>query len=231
MSFEGILLVDKPAGMTSFDVVHRLRRRTGVQTIGHGGTLDPFATGVLVMLVGRAYTKTASQFLHDDKEYQAVLQLGIATDSHDCDGKETARSSVIPTQEDIEKVLTRFQGKVQQTPPMFSAKKINGKRLYELARKGKEVERAPVEVTMTTTLIRYEYPELELHVACSKGTYIRTIAHDVGTILGSYAYVKALRRLRSGKYTIDQCTPLDKLLSLEFPIENYFLRVNHAHIS
>ena len=214
---EGILLIDKPPGMTSFSVVAALRRRLGVKKIGHSGTLDPFATGLLVMLVGRNFTKLADSFISDDKEYKAILRLGVATDSYDSDGQVVANSDKKPSLEEVQEAIGHFQGKIEQVPPMFSAKKIGGKRLYEMARKGIEVERKPCLVEVTTTLLRYEYPELEIHVTCSKGTYIRSIGHEIGTRLGSYAYLTALRRLRSGNFRLEESIPLQELMDSTGP--------------
>ena len=211
MSFaiqEGMLLIDKPAGMTSFQVVARCRKLTGVQKIGHGGTLDPFATGVLVVLVGRKFTRMADQFLCDEKEYTATLLLGSATDTHDLEGQVTERSEYVPSLQEIEAAVAAFQGTFQQIPPMFSAKRIGGKRLYELARKGKEIERASVSVTCKITIEEYSYPHLKIHVTCSKGTYIRVLAHDIGIKLGSFAHLIALRRVRSGNFKIGECVAL-----------------------
>ena len=218
---EGILLIDKPPGMTSFSVVAALRRRLGVKKIGHSGTLDPFATGLLVMLVGRNFTKLADSFISDDKEYKAILHLGVATDSYDSDGEIVANSDKRPSLEEVQEVISHFQGKIEQVPPMFSAKKIGGKRLYEMARKGLEVERKPCHVEVTTTLLRYKYPELEIHVTCSKGTYIRSIGHEIGTRLGSYAYLKALRRLRSGNFRLEESVPLQELMGSTGPCQFY----------
>ncbi|MBS0634150.1 MAG: tRNA pseudouridine(55) synthase TruB [Verrucomicrobia bacterium] len=218
MSTEGILLVDKPENMSSFAVVAQARRRLGVKKIGHGGTLDPFATGLLVLLVGRNFTKRADEFLQGDKEYQACLKLGVATDSYDSEGQETFHSDKVPTLEEIEAVLKQFQGTIDQIPPMFSAKKINGKRLYELARKGEVVERKAVRVTVEITFIRYSYPELELHVRASKGTYIRSLADDIGKALGCYAHLISLRRLRSGRFSIEKSIDLVTLKNPEIPL-------------
>ena len=220
---EGILLVDKPAGMTSFSVVHVLRKRLGVKKIGHTGTLDPFATGLLVMLIGRNYTKRADEFLQDDKEYLATLRLGIETDSFDSDGKVVATSDIQPTLAELQKAICRFQGKIEQVPPMFSAKKINGKRLYEMARKGVVVERKSVLIELTTTLVRYEYPEVDIHIKCSKGTYIRTIGHEIGKLLGCLAYVSHLRRLRSGKFSIDKSLSLEKIKDPATDLQGFLL--------
>lgn len=162
-------------------------------------------TGVMVMLVGKQYTKLSDTFLGADKEYTAVLKLGIETDSYDCDGQVTAESPIVPSPADIENALENFQGTVMQTPPMFSAKKVGGKKLYELARKGVTIERQPVEVRMKTELLEYSYPFLTLSVQCSKGTYIRSIAHDLGRLLGCGAHLIDLTRTRSGEYSINAC--------------------------
>ncbi len=208
----GLLLLNKPKGKTSFSLVAFLRKATGIKTIGHAGTLDPFATGVMVMLVGREFTKRSNEFLNHDKEYLATVHLGIETDSYDIDGKIVAESTVVPTLAEIENALLKFQGTVLQVPPMFSAKKINGKKLYELARKGKEIEREAKSVTLKTTLISYDYPNLVLNVACSKGTYIRAIAHDLGQMLGTYAHLSALIRTRSGPFELKDCVEPCSLL-------------------
>lgn len=202
---EGILLVDKPKGKTSFSLVSALRRKTGIRKIGHAGTLDPFATGVMVMLVGSKFTKLADQYISHDKEYWGQIRLGITTDSYDCDGAVVATSPHIPSKEDLQRALLSFQGTIPQTPPMFSAKKIEGKKLYELARKGIEVKRKEVLVTVKTTLLSYAYPFVEIEVSCSKGTYVRSIAHDLGNLLGCGAHLADLRRLRSGPFLLRDC--------------------------
>ena len=209
---EGIVLINKPKGRTSFSLVSALRRSTGIKKIGHAGTLDPFATGVMVMLVGKNFTRQSNQFLCQDKEYRAKALLGIDTDSYDCDGTVTATSSHIPPLADVELALTHFQGTIQQIPPMFSAKKVQGKRLYELARSGIEIEREPVSVTLHTELIAYNYPHLELKITCSKGTYIRSIAHDLGKLLGCGAHLIELTRTRSGPFHLSECTDLEKYI-------------------
>lgn len=201
----GILLVDKPSGITAFSLVARLRRILGVRKIGHAGTLDPFATGVMVMLIGRDYTKLSDKLLTADKEYTARMLLGVATDTYDCDGTIASQSEHIPTLEEISQAALSFQGEIDQVPPMFSAKKINGQKLCDLARKGKTVERKPVKVRVDLKIIAYNYPYLDIQVSCSKGTYIRSIAHDLGAQLGCGAHLSALRRIRSGQFTIDAC--------------------------
>lgn len=202
---EGILLINKPAGKTSFSLVRSLRRHLGVRKIGHAGTLDPFATGVMVMLVGKNFTRKSDQFLCQDKEYQAKIHLGVETDTYDCEGQVIGESDRVPTLEEIEEALKGFQGTIEQLPPMFSAKKVNGKKLYELARKGEVIERKPVKVTLHTELQSYNYPYLELHVRCSKGTYLRSIAHDLGEILETGAHLNSLIRTRSGSFRLDEC--------------------------
>lgn len=202
---QGILPVNKPRGKTAFSLVASLRRILGVSKIGHAGTLDPFATGVMVMLIGRSFTKLSDQFLVADKEYQAMVLLGTSTDSFDCDGTVIASSTLIPSQESIEEVIAKFQGEIEQIPPMFSAKKVNGKKLYELARQGRTIDRQPVKIHVATTLLNYQYPYLEIKVTCSKGTYIRSIAHDMGQMLGCGAHLVRLQRVRSGTFHLDQC--------------------------
>lgn len=208
---EGILLIDKPSGCTSFDLVRHLRKLTKISKIGHAGTLDPFATGLMVMLIGRTYTKKSAQLMSKDKAYRATLQLGSATTTFDPDGEITHTSELIPTEEAIVAAIAEQQGEKEQIPPMFSAKKVGGKRLYTLARKGIEIERKPSLVKLHTTLVSYSYPELVIDVDCSKGTYIRTIADEIGKSLGCYAHLKALVRTRSGDFSLDQAQSIEKL--------------------
>ncbi len=210
---QGLLLVNKPKGKTSFSLVSALRRLTGVQKIGHAGTLDPFAQGVMILLVGKNFTRCSDQFLNQDKEYLAELTLGVATDSYDSEGTIVSESPYVPTLEQIETALLSFQGTLLQTPPMFSAKKVDGTRLYELARKGISIEREAVSVTMHTELISYDYPRLTLRVSCSKGTYIRSIAHDLGAMLTCGAYLSDLTRTRSGAYLLSECIDGNLLFS------------------
>ena len=202
---EGLLLVNKPEGRTSFSLIRSLRKLTGIKKIGHAGTLDPFATGVMVILLGREYTKLSDKLLTQDKEYTALVSLGVSTDTYDCDGKVVARSKKEPTLEEIELVIAKFQGEIEQIPPMFSAKKIAGKKLYEIARKGGTVERLPAKVKLTTELLSYDYPTLSLKVSCSKGTYIRSIAHEMGQLLGCGAHLTKLNRTRSGIFCLNEC--------------------------
>lgn len=202
---EGILLVDKPIGKTSFSLIGALRKKTGIRKIGHAGTLDPFASGVMILLIGKTFTAQSDTFIGQDKEYEAVVHLGVETATYDPEGEITATSTQTPTLLEVEEALKQFQGTIQQIPPMFSAKKIKGKKLYELARKGIEVERAPVTLTVHTELLSYNYPELTLKISCSKGTYIRSIASDLGKMLGCGAHLKKLTRTRCGPYLLKDC--------------------------
>ncbi len=202
---EGILLVNKPKGKTSFSLVHALRKKTKIKKIGHAGTLDPFAEGVMILLIGKEFTKKSDTFLNQDKEYEGTLHLGVETTTYDPEGEITAKNPAVPPLAEIETVLSQFQGTISQIPPMFSAKKVNGKKLYDLARKGIEIERKPSSVTVDITLIDYSYPELTLKISCSKGTYIRSLAYDIGKALGCGAHLSKLIRTRSGPYTLDNC--------------------------
>lgn len=220
---EGILLVNKPKGKTSFYLVKKLRHLTGIKKIGHAGTLDPFATGVMVMLIGRDYTKLSDQFLNDDKEYLATLKLGFTSDSYDCDGHIEFVSDAEPTEEEVSQVIAKFNGTIMQTPPMHSAKKVNGKKLYELARKGIEIERVAVEVHLKTELIEYHYPYVTLRCQCSKGTYIRSLANDIGHCLGTSAYVEELTRLKSGNFYLEDCVDYNTLCLTNFEYEHHLI--------
>lgn len=214
----GILLINKKAGSTSFSLVTLLRKATGVEKIGHAGTLDPFATGVMVMLIGSEYTKKSDQFLTNDKQYAATLHLGVATDTYYIDGQVTSTNDYIPTDSQVESAIQSFQGEILQVPPMFSAKKIGGKKLYDLARKGIEIERAPVKVKLALQLIRYEYPKLEILVDCSKGTYIRSLAFDIGKTLGTGAHLSSLTRTKSGTFSLNECLPESHLTNLAYDL-------------
>ena len=217
-SIKGLLLVNKDVGETSFNLVRKLRKRLGVKRIGHAGTLDPFATGLMVMLIDREYTKRSDSFLNDEKEYIATAKLGISTDSYDCDGVETSNSKIIPSLQEIEAVIASFQGIIEQTPPMFSAKKINGQKLYKLAREGKEIERKPVKINVSTKILEYNYPNLKFQVTCSKGTYIRSIAHDIGQILGCGAHLITLCRIRCGHFLIQDSIASEDINNTEYDI-------------
>lgn len=226
-SISGYLLVDKPKGKTSFSLVAALRRKLGVKKVGHAGTLDPFATGLMVMLLGRDYTRLSDKFMADDKEYRAEVFLGVATDTYDCEGKPQFSSSIIPSHQDIKAALDKFQGSIEQIPPMFSAKKINGQKLYHLARKGKVIERPPAKVRVSTELLDYEYPYLKLLVRCSKGTYIRSIAHELGEALGCGAHLSNLSRTKSGPFHLEHCIDGEQLFDPAACIKQTIL--NHIH--
>lgn len=213
----GIVIVDKPQGWTSQDVTARLRRVFDTRRIGHGGTLDPMATGVLPVFVGRA-TRGVEFFEHAGKTYETVLRLGITTDTEDITGTVLTRQPVSVTAEAVEKTLEGFRGEILQVPPMYSALKVNGQKLYDLARKGKEVERQPRPVTIhELTLLCMEGTDVRLRVRCSKGTYIRTLCKDIGQVLGCGGTMAALRRTQAGEYTIDEAVPLETLLQVEDP--------------
>ena len=231
---EGILPICKPKSKTSFSLVTIMRRLTGVRTIGHAGTLDPFAEGVMLLLIGKRFTQLSNRFLNQDKEYLAIARLGITTDTYDIEGQVTAESTHIPSLAEIEAALLKFQGSILQTPPMFSAKKVDGKKLYELARKGITIERQAVPVTLHIELIDYDYPHLELKVQCSKGTYLRSLAHDLGNELNCGAHLSTLTRTRSGTFSLEDCCDGARLMDSGYDWVHYLKRdatsiVNAAH--
>ena len=213
----GIVIVDKPAGWTSQDVTARLRRVFQTRRIGHGGTLDPMATGVLPVFVGRA-TRGVEFFEHAEKTYEAVLRLGIATDTEDITGTVLEEKPVCVTGEQLEAVLEQFRGPILQVPPMYSALKINGQKLVDLARKGREVERQPRPITIhRLECLEFSGQTARLLVRCSKGTYIRTLCKDIGEALGCGGCMAALCRVQAGEYTIAEAVPLQTLLETENP--------------
>lgn len=208
----GILLVDKPEGWTSHDVVGRLRRITGQRRIGHSGTLDPMATGLLVVFLGRA-TRAVEFAEGHDKSYTARLRPGLTTDTLDTTGKVLKVSTERPTRAELESALKRFRGDIEQLPPMYSAIKQNGKKLYEIARAGGEVERKPRPVTIYRLECTGESEDgdFELEVECSKGTYIRTLCDDIGRELGCGACMSGLRRTRSGGFEVKDAHTLEEI--------------------
>ena len=213
----GIVIVDKPEGWTSQDVVSKLRGVFKTRRIGHGGTLDPMATGVLPVFVGRA-TRGVEFFEHAEKTYETLLQLGMTTDTEDITGKVLTQQDAFVTGEMLEEVLPKFRGEILQVPPMYSALKVNGQKLYDLARKGKEVERQPRPITIhELTLLGMEAEGIRLRVRCSKGTYIRTLCKDIGQALGCGGCMAALRRVSAGEYTAQQAVPLQTLIESEDP--------------
>ena len=213
--FDGALLVDKPSKLTSHDVVDRIRRHFGFRKVGHCGTLDPAATGLLIIVLERA-TKLQANLMSEDKTYEGVMQLGTTTDSQDSDGEVLAEKPVPPlTEADIESVLAKFRGDLQQIPPMVSAIKHEGTPLYKLARKGKTVEREPRLVHIyDLRLLKLDLPHVHFRVSCTKGTYVRTLCHDIGETLGCGAHLAELRRTRSGKFDVKDAKPLAELLQL-----------------
>jgi tRNA pseudouridine55 synthase len=228
VGMDGVLIIDKPAGMTSHDVVARVRKITAHRRVGHTGTLDPFATGVLVVLVGAA-TRLAQFLSGAEKEYEAVIRLGFATDTGDITGVRLEQESHAKTQsrqsfrnEEIEDALASLRGEIEQTPPMYSAKKVGGQKLYELARRGEQIEREPVRVNISEFEILgddgalltpndHGDHDLKVRVVCSAGTYVRTLAEDFGKRLGVGAHVAELRRTRAGQFKIADALTLDRL--------------------
>lgn len=221
----GIVIIDKPQGWTSQDVTARLRRVFNTRRIGHGGTLDPMATGVLPVFVGRA-TRGVEFFEHAEKAYETVLRLGMTTDTEDVTGRVLTEAEVRVTEAQVQAVLEQFRGEILQIPPMYSALKVGGQKLCDLARKGKEVERGPRPITIhELTLLGQGENTLHLRVRCSKGTYIRTLCKDIGRTLGCGGCMQALRRVSAGEYTIEEAVPLQELLETEAP-ERYLRNVD-----
>ncbi len=210
----GIIVIDKPEGVTSFDVVARIRRIFGEKKVGHTGTLDPLATGVLPVLVGKA-VKASDFMLSSDKHYTATLLLGIKTDTEDITGKILEECDEIPEEAEVMEKISSFVGKSLQTPPMYSAIKVGGKKLYELARQGVTVEREAREITVHSIKAeRLTEREYTLDIYCSKGTYIRTLCADIGEALGCGGTMKTLRRAEAGGFTLADATPLSELEEL-----------------
>ena len=234
---DGIVIVDKPQDWTSQDVVAKLRGVFQTRRIGHGGTLDPMATGVLPVFVGRG-TRGVEFFEHAEKTYEAKLRLGIATDTEDITGTVLEEKPVQVTQEQLETVLENFRGEIQQIPPMYSALKIGGQKLCDLARKGKEVERQSRTITIyELTLLSFDGVTAELRVHCSKGTYIRTLCKDIGAALGCGGCMESLRRITAGSYTIGEAIPLQTLVEAEDPgsylrqVDSMFLQYPEVHLT
>ena len=221
----GIVIVDKPQDWTSQDVTARLRRVFDTRRIGHGGTLDPMATGVLPVFVGRA-TRGVEFFEHAEKAYETVLRLGLTTTTEDVWGETLEERAVSFTAEKLQEVLESFRGEILQVPPMYSALKVNGQKLCDLARKGKEVERQPRPITIhELTCLGMEADGIRLRVRCSKGTYIRTLCKDIGEALGCGGCMQELRRVQAGEYTIAEAVPLQELLETAEP-EKYLRTVD-----
>jgi tRNA pseudouridine55 synthase len=215
---EGILLVDKPQGITSHDVVDKIRRLYGTRRVGHAGTLDPMATGLLIILVGKA-TKASQYLMSQEKEYIGQATLGTTTDSQDADGEVTETKPVTEiSEQQIKDVFKSMLGDQYQTPPMHSAKKVGGKKLYELARKGIEIEREPRFIRINLfNLENWASPNIQFRVQCTKGTYVRTIAFDLGNKLGPGAHLSMLRRTISGSLNVDKAHTLMQLGGMSRP--------------
>ncbi len=209
---DGILILDKPGGMTSHDVVRRVRRACRTRRVGHAGTLDPMATGLLLVAVGEA-TRIVEFLMEGDKAYRATLKLGEATDTQDAEGRVVASSDrTCFTTAEIEKAFADFLGPQEQIPPMFSALKKNGVALHRLARKGVEIERQPRNIFIRSLeIVAINLPFISFEVVCSKGTYVRTLCHDIGMKLGTPAHLTALRRIRSGSFRIEEAVATDVL--------------------
>lgn len=208
---DGILNVNKPRGLTSHDVVNRIRRIAGQRRVGHAGTLDPIATGVLLVCLGRA-TRVSEYLMHSTKVYRARVRLGVATDTYDAEGEVTEERPVDVDRETVEAALASFRGPILQVPPMYSALKHKGQPLYRLARQGKTIERDPRPVEIyRLELTAWDPPELTLEVACSAGTYIRSLAHDLGRMLDCGAHLAGLTRLASGDFKVEDSVTLEEV--------------------
>jgi tRNA pseudouridine55 synthase len=216
---QGILLVDKPAGWTSFDVVNYVRRRVALSEgkkpksvkVGHTGTLDPFATGLLVLLIGKEYTKRAGELSKLDKTYEVTIRLGEVSTTGDPEGEITPSSDERPSLEELQSAVQKFTGLIEQTPPIYSALKVGGQRAYKLARAGKEVIIEPRQITINRLeIVSYGYPEARLIADVSSGTYIRSLVEDLGQALGTGAYTSGLRRTKIGDYTLNNARELKR---------------------
>ncbi|MDO8542745.1 MAG: tRNA pseudouridine(55) synthase TruB [Opitutaceae bacterium] len=215
---DGILLVDKPRDHTSHDVVARLRGKLKMKRVGHAGTLDPMATGLLIILVGKA-TRVSQYLISLDKEYEGTIELGKVTDTQDADGEVMETRPVPPlTQPQVEAAIKTFLGDQYQMPPMYSAIKIDGVPLYKSARKGEDVEREPRFIrVMSWEVTRFEPPHIDFRLQCTKGTYVRTLAHDLGQKLDCGAHLAALRRTATSKFHVSQALTLDQIQALSLP--------------
>jgi tRNA pseudouridine55 synthase len=207
----GLLVIDKPTGPTSHDIVNIVRRGTQIRKVGHTGTLDPYASGVLLILLG-SVTRLAEYLLEVDKEYLATIRFGTATSTYDAAGRVTATRPFTFLEETLEAKLATFVGERLQVPPIYSAIKVGGRKAYDLARRGEEIEMAPRKVQIhELALLRWESPNAVVRVRCSRGTYIRSIAHDIGEAMGSHAHLVSLRRIRLGPFSVERATPLEEL--------------------
>ncbi|MGA9396952.1 MAG: tRNA pseudouridine(55) synthase TruB [Anaerolineaceae bacterium] len=211
-AISGVLVVDKPVGLTSHEVVQIIRRGTNIRRAGHTGTLDPRASGVLIVLIGPA-VRLSEYVSASDKRYQAIIRLGATTDTFDADGRFTSKDQMVEiTEEQFETALKSFVGEIIQTPPPYSAVKVHGRPAYDMARQGEEVELEPRKIQVySLDLLEWAPPEAVIDVYCSSGTYVRSLANDMGTKLGCGAYLTGLRRTKSGRFTLRDAVPLRKL--------------------
>ena len=215
-SFEGLIVpVHKPVGITSFTAVRWIKKATGIRRVGHAGTLDPFAEGVLVVGIGRSATKKLGNYLRQEKEYIGRIVLGVITDTYDPTGKIVENNTyVLPDENKVCDVLNLFQGEIDQIPPLYSAIKVNGRRMYKAARKGIELERKSRRVNVKLIkLLKMRSNGFDIQVVCSQGTYIRSLAYDIGRKIGPGAHLSQLIRTRVGEFTLDQAEPLDDFIS------------------
>ncbi|HRY59887.1 MAG TPA: tRNA pseudouridine(55) synthase TruB [Patescibacteria group bacterium] len=213
MKKEGFIVINKPKGITSFGVVAKLRKVTGIKKVGHCGTLDPLATGVLICAVGRSATKKISTLINSDKQYIADIELGKTSNTYDMEGDIKKKNiKKIPTRFELKNILKFFTGEIFQTPPIFSAKKIEGRRAYELARKGVDVKMKKNKVNIyKINLISYKFPHIKLKINCGSGTYIRSLTHDIGKKLKTGAVLMDLKRTMVGNFTLENAFNLDEL--------------------
>ena len=220
---DGILNINKPKGITSHDVVIQVRKIFHLKKVGHAGTLDPDATGVLVVCLGKA-TKAVKFLINDDKEYEAIMVLGVSTDSQDASGQVLKRVNELKVSEvEVREAMEKFQGEIEQIPPMISAVHYQGKRLYQLARQGKVVERAPRKVKIfSLKILNMELPRVKFNVVCSKGTYIRTLCADIGEVISCGAHQMELIRIRSGSFHVRDSLTLEELRKAPHP-ESFLL--------
>jgi tRNA pseudouridine55 synthase len=210
-AISGVLVVDKPVGLTSHDVVQVIRKGTNIRRAGHTGTLDPRASGVLVILIGPA-VRLSEYVSASDKRYQAILRLGASTDTYDAEGTVVSTAPVTITEQQFEEALKTFIGEIEQVPPPYSAVKVKGRKAYEMAREGEEIDLAPRKIQVyTLELLEWAPPEAVIDVYCSSGTYVRSLAHDLGEKLGCGAHLVGLRRTKSGRFTLRDAVPLRKL--------------------
>lgn len=227
---EGILSIDKPTGPTSHDVVSRVRRLANTRKVGHGGTLDPLSSGLLILALGRA-TRLLEYVQSESKTYRALVRLGQTSSTYDGEGELEYSGAVDVSDEQLLTALSRFRGKIEQAPPMFSAVKREGKPLYELARKGVVVQRERREVTIyELELLSYERPDVTLYIRCSSGTYIRSMAHDLGQFLGCGAYMAGLRRTEVGRLTLQDAVPLQELSASSLPARLQAMDIVVSHL-